>query len=202
MAKRMEKTAASPVKVKQEPVEQKVEKLRLTRDKLNGAIELSDDKYDPMANFTGIVNLVTTVSSLKLAGTSYTGQQSSHSKPSTTRQSRHCKPSLQVVMTGTGAAGIETSGAVTKTSVTCGLGQGNNKNVNMVLNKIVWVVFLRKPRHSAILQKILLDLLRIICEERLYSTLELTNWVKYLVLGDMEGFKILGNFLAAERAAQ
>ena len=49
MAKRMEKTAASPVKVKQEPVEQKVEKLRSNRDKLNGTIELSNDKYDPMA---------------------------------------------------------------------------------------------------------------------------------------------------------
>ena len=52
----MEKAPASPIKIKQEPVDQEpaAENLRNIEDNLNGTIELSDDDdFDPMiANYT------------------------------------------------------------------------------------------------------------------------------------------------------
>ena len=55
LAKRMEKTQASPMKIKQEPVDPEpeassTENLRSAGDDLNGTIELSDDDYDPLVN--------------------------------------------------------------------------------------------------------------------------------------------------------
>ena len=50
LAKRMEKTLASPVKIKLEPVDQGTEELRTSRDNLNGTIEISDDEFDPLNN--------------------------------------------------------------------------------------------------------------------------------------------------------
>ena len=53
LAKRMEKTPASPMKIKQEPVDPEpevtnTENLRSAQNDLNGTIELSDDDYDPL----------------------------------------------------------------------------------------------------------------------------------------------------------
>ncbi len=68
LAKRMEKTPASPVTIKLEPVDSaETENLRATTDKLNGTIELSDDEYNPADYYNpaeptcaGIVNLNST----------------------------------------------------------------------------------------------------------------------------------------------
>ena len=46
LPKRMERTPTSPVKIKQEPVDQEEEILRT--DDLDGTITLSDDDFDPM----------------------------------------------------------------------------------------------------------------------------------------------------------
>ena len=60
IAKRMEKAPASPVNIKQEPLDTKTETLRATANELNATIELSDDDYNPEPSCASIVNLNST----------------------------------------------------------------------------------------------------------------------------------------------